>query len=342
MDSEPTLAAAVPGGRDEPRGAGSAELDDVEQLAQLRPGWRLDVLQLSPGRYRGQLRWAWAARAGLFEEVGNCSVRQRGERDAGLVAFAMLCGPTAGARFHGHPVPPESLLIGRGDTLDLCLPAGASLLSLLVPAQGLRALWPGLYGKPWSRWLDGQVVVPARPGMAAALAHRHRQALDAMTLPATALSAQAAAGLADAVLLEWLQAIPPTVRADEPAALCAQRRLVEKACTEVLDAADETPSLQEVCRRVGASPRRLQHCFQALLGVSPLHYLRAARLGAVRRELRRAAGSGGTVQEIAHGHGFWHMGAFSAEYKRLFGELPTATLGPRLSGARRARRSCSG
>jgi AraC family ethanolamine operon transcriptional activator len=97
-----------------------------------------------------------------------------------------------------------------------------------------------------------------------------------------------------------------------------------------------------VCRRVGASPRRLQHCFQALLGVSPLHYLRAARLGAVRRELRRAAGSGGTVQEIAHGHGFWHMGAFSAEYKRLFGELPTATLGPRLSGARRARRSCSG
>jgi len=34
----------------------------------------------------------------------------------------------------------------------------------------------------------------------------------------------------------------------------------------------------------------------------------------------------GTFTEIARQHGFWHMGAFGADYKKLFAELPSETL----------------
>ena len=51
------------------------------------------------------------------------------------------------------------------------------------------------------------------------------------------------------------------------------------------------------------------------------HPGRQAHQPAHRRRQWRAA----TVQGVAARWGFWHMGAFSADYKRQFGELPSAT-----------------
>ncbi|UCG61547.1 MAG: helix-turn-helix domain-containing protein [Candidatus Zixiibacteriota bacterium] len=33
-----------------------------------------------------------------------------------------------------------------------------------------------------------------------------------------------------------------------------------------------------------------------------------------------------TIADVANHWGFWHMGQFSADYRRLFGELPLETL----------------
>jgi AraC family ethanolamine operon transcriptional activator len=79
----------------------------------------------------------------------------------------------------------------------------------------------------------------------------------------------------------------------------------------------------EVCRRIGASRRKLNYCFQDVLGTSPVKYLRAVRLNGVRRELRSGTAA---VQDVAARWGFWHLGQFSLDYKRQFGELPSATL----------------
>jgi AraC family ethanolamine operon transcriptional activator len=78
----------------------------------------------------------------------------------------------------------------------------------------------------------------------------------------------------------------------------------------------------EVCRRVGASRRKLNYCFQEVLGSSPVKYLRAVRLNGVRRELRAGAAA---VQDVAARWGFWHLGQFAREYRQQFGELPSET-----------------
>jgi AraC family ethanolamine operon transcriptional activator len=49
-------------------------------------------------------------------------------------------------------------------------------------------------------------------------------------------------------------------------------------------------------------------------------------LNGVRRELKRDARADRAVQDIATRWGFWHLGEFSADHKRQFGELPSATL----------------
>jgi AraC family ethanolamine operon transcriptional activator len=76
---------------------------------------------------------------------------------------------------------------------------------------------------------------------------------------------------------------------------------------------------------VGTSRRKLNYCFQDVLGTSPVKYLRSLRLNGVRRALRQAS-PGVTVQDIASHWGFWHLSQFAQDYKHLFGELPSATL----------------
>jgi AraC family ethanolamine operon transcriptional activator len=64
-----------------------------------------------------------------------------------------------------------------------------------------------------------------------------------------------------------------------------------------------------------------------VLDLNPVKFLRALRLNAVRRALKQAAGSERVaVADIAARWGFWHLSHFSADYKAMFGELPSETL----------------
>ena len=46
-----------------------------------------------------------------------------------------------------------------------------------------------------------------------------------------------------------------------------------------------------------------------------------------RRALRQADPTmKGIVADTANARGFWHMGQFAADYRRMFGKLPSETL----------------
>jgi len=81
-----------------------------------------------------------------------------------------------------------------------------------------------------------------------------------------------------------------------------------------------------VCKAVGASRRKLNYCFQEVLGTTPISYWRAMRLNRVRRDLKRCRDPRTGVYDIAVRHGFWHFSQFSLDYKRHFSELPSETL----------------
>jgi AraC family ethanolamine operon transcriptional activator len=84
-------------------------------------------------------------------------------------------------------------------------------------------------------------------------------------------------------------------------------------------------SVLELCRELGVSERTLHYAFQEFRGMSTMAYFKASRLNAVRQELKAAPASTASVHEIAQRWGFWHTGEFAADYRRLFGELPSQT-----------------
>ena len=79
------------------------------------------------------------------------------------------------------------------------------------------------------------------------------------------------------------------------------------------------------------SSRTLHRLVLREFGLPPMQLVRQARLAEARAMLE-AARPGATVTRVAHDCGLAHLGRFSQEYARQFGESPSDTL-------RRARRS---
>jgi len=301
--------------------------DDVDAHAGAQPEWQQRYEQLSGGPFKGLVHHVQLPGLRLAREDSDRALHQRGNLGQGAYGLAMPLSASGPAIFNGQRVDiaqGDAIMVGRGDELDLITPARFSLIAVVVDAGLLNPLWERLYGRPPGRWLEAQLVVSARPAAAEAVRALHVQAMAALADGDSPVhDATALLQLRDALLMEWIEALPERVSTDELPGVLQRRRLVDRACELMLAHADEPLSMLEVCRHVGASRRRLETCFQDVLGSSPARYLRAVRLNGVRRELRAGAA---TVQAAAARWGFFHLGQFARDYKAQFGELPSLTL----------------
>ena len=83
-------------------------------------------------------------------------------------------------------------------------------------------------------------------------------------------------------------------------------------------------SVEESCRESACSISTLERAFRDHFGASPKQYLTVSRLNGVRHSLSGPA-EARRIGDIASAWGFWHMSKFAADYKRMFGEPPSAT-----------------
>lgn len=88
----------------------------------------------------------------------------------------------------------------------------------------------------------------------------------------------------------------------------------------------ETVRITDLCRLTGTGVRTLQRCFKEYFDLTLTEYLKSVRLEATRRMLRTTRAEETTVTAVALRNGFAHLGRFSAEYRRCFGESPKHTL----------------
>jgi len=102
-------------------------------------------------------------------------------------------------------------------------------------------------------------------------------------------------------------------------------RILQRSLAILADS-DQLPiGVAELCRQVGTSLSTLERAFTARFDMTPKTYIRVRCLSAARDELALAP-PGTPVADVANRWGFWHMGQFAADYRKAFGELPSATL----------------
>jgi AraC-like DNA-binding protein len=102
-----------------------------------------------------------------------------------------------------------------------------------------------------------------------------------------------------------------------------------KRAIEYMDAKLGSPiTIADIAEVSGIAGRTLFKHFRDFQGLTPMGYLRNARFQKVRETLIRAQPEEG-VTVIAMSWGFSHMGRFSVEYRKRYGESPSETLGRR-------------
>ncbi|SFB01427.1 AraC-type DNA-binding protein [Pseudomonas sp. NFIX10] len=89
--------------------------------------------------------------------------------------------------------------------------------------------------------------------------------------------------------------------------------------------AREDIRLEDIEHAAGVSRFKLFDGFRKYMGMSPMAYLKKLRLAEVRKQLLDG-GRGTNISTVATEWGFNHLGRFASEYKKLFNEIPSATV----------------
>ena len=119
----------------------------------------------------------------------------------------------------------------------------------------------------------------------------------------------------------------PVIERDNGGRPRASRQQIIRCSKELLEErAGESVLVNEIASAVGVSERTLRAAFNEYFGVGPVRYLQLKQLHHVHRTLRAADPKTTSVSDAMVQHGAWEFSRFAARYRRLFGELPSATL----------------
>jgi AraC family transcriptional regulator, ethanolamine operon transcriptional activator len=304
---------------------------DADDHAAGLQHWNQDYQQLSGGSFYGVLDEAWFGNVQIFRERTNQVVHETGSawdgsRTVGVPNAVDGEGLFGGAVFHVDSI----ITLGKGDgnDLDFRTPKSLDIVAVTADANALKEFGETVWH------IDTEALVP-NPGVlncGSEVPARLREFL--MLLLASIKSSpkmlnypQIRKGMEQEIYNNIILAIADTSVAADAAVAPSRKAVVDKVREYVLAHKEEPVTVADLCAALNVSRRTLQYSFQVVLNVNPVAYLRAVRLNGTRRGLRARAGDPTvTVADIAARWGFWHMSHFAADYKLMFGELPSQTL----------------
>ena len=286
---------------------------DVDAISETVVGWTVDLTQLERGPFRGRVRQWQDGDILLMHASFRRRLSQRGFSPGGRLTLAIPATTDFDVRYRGQQAGSDHIMIFPTDgELDSVSSANFDVFTLSLPATegALAELYSDVHGQACRCSTETMNVLRR------ALRRSEARASGAADDEPTAIPA---------LLLEALRSgLTPL---DAAPCEADRRRALRSALAHIDARLRRTIRAADLCRATGVSERTLQYAFQAEFGLSPMSYVAARRLRAVRRELLRANAHRGAVAAIARAYGMRHGGRFATDYHAMFGEYPSDTLG---------------
>ena len=293
-----------------------------DHFADTIRGWDLDFRQLDRGSFCAELRQMETDAAMVSHALFNRKLEQRGGVPPGKWTFGILEPFSPEIVWRGQKVSDQMMMVHPpGSDLDAATPPGFRVLTVSVPIAVVLE-WNDLNqmdGGHGLRLMDGVTRIESSK------LERIRRAANHLATVADADS-PLIHELSRDVQSNILEALPMAVF-NKPKPSAEKRSYILKILKDYIEAhLGEQITLMDLCAVAKVSPRTIQRSFKSRLGTTPNAYIQARRLNYVRRDLSIEKNYGVMVADIANRWGFWHMGQFASDYRRLFGELPSETL----------------
>jgi AraC family ethanolamine operon transcriptional activator len=301
-----------------------ARYTDFDMMAASAIGWDQKYDHVGRGRFEGGLSMVVLNTLQIGREYWKPGIMQRGSSPAGswFIGLPIVADGSLHARGRkiasGQPIlagPHEDIAFmatGNTDLAEVVLPVD-QIEHWMQIRRGSAGIDRKYLDRPWK--MAEQEIAHRATAVAGMLRSLLNGAEGAMLPNAlTAIEGE----IVDAVL-----GMVPSIDVVEP---LHRRARVAMKLRDLLLAQIEVPvNITAMCETLGVRERTLYLACVEAFGRPPKAMLLELRLNAVRRALTHATCEQ-TVTTVASRFGFWHFGNFSAEYRRQFGELPSATL----------------
>ncbi len=302
--------------------------NDVDDLITASQNWDVDFWQLEKGQFQGKILQAITPSWQLSHATFSRALKQQGLPPSHLRNIVIPANSRQQVKWRGHSTNGNNVRIFplgsdyesiSDENLDVFIVAiSEAQLSHLCEFLDLPDL-PGL--------TQGTEVIDCTPAAINRLSHQLHQISQQLTLNPALLTQP---NFADALEFEFAQHLLLTLNQGQivaPAHMPRRQSDALKIAEAYIRAhVDQPLTVRNLCAQVNVSERTLRTAFYDRYGISPKAYLKHFQLTQVRRQLRQADPTSTTVCDIANAFGFWHMGQFSKDYARLFGERPAETL----------------
>lgn len=297
-----------------------------EEFAEEIVAWGTDFRQLSADASGTELTQIGSASLQLSLLRLGCHCEQQGESPKGFRTFGLPTNASSPFTWRRQKVPPNSILVfGADDEFEATTRPGFEVLTLAIAESVLETVPAGSELLDYTS--DNGAVLECVPGSLQRL-HQRVQALLQSSRLGTAAPMDRLLDLAGNDLSRFLwDAISRGNTKMKGLAGTTKRNALAKAREWVRVHQTQTVRVHDLSQAVGVSERTLRRAFVEYYGVGPSEYMRAIRLSGVHRELRLADPKTTKVKDIAVKFGFWHASQFATDYRHLFGELPSETLG---------------
>lgn len=303
---------------------------DAQEHGSSLSTWEQRYEQLSIGPFQASLEDLHIGPVQVFRECANRSVLQDGTPRPGTMAVGFVLAREAQSQGWccGHRLAAgRAIAVDANNAFELVTGAGMMLLGMCIDKAELARRAVQFHGPMQALDIDLPGPALLKPDK---VDHEEAKALieGAMSLareqPALLAEPDRRRRLAESLTDALLDCLAPGhLQSELRPSAAARHRIVSRAWDYMRAHADEPISVPQLCAAAGASRRALQYAFEEVLDLSPVSYLHVMRLNRVRAEIRSHRED--SVGDIATRWGFWHLSRFAAEYRQLFGELPSAT-----------------
>lgn len=306
------------------------EATDVQLVESVKnqENWDCEYRQLTPGSYRGEITAAGFNETIVLKERHSQSVIVSGSGPVDDYLFCISPDKPAARRFQGkQPGELDLILLQPGAVVDYVFESNTDLAYVQLPRLQTRLIC--MAAGIDVRQLD-QHVLRADPLARQRLVQAMYLALEPILSTDPAL-VRARSVTTEQRVLGALADVLSTVgssnvSSDRLKGANATPALARRV-RDCMDASlDEPLQMIDLCGELHCKLRTLHYAFTSYFGVPPSAYHKKTRMNSARRALLDADPDATTVTNIATQYGFWHLGRFSVDYKRMFGELPSQTL----------------
>ncbi|MBE9549135.1 MAG: AraC family transcriptional regulator [Proteobacteria bacterium] len=312
----------------QPRLLIDSQFDRFEELAGLISSWDADFRQLNAELFKPEIFQAQIGSMLISNARFGCHVNQQGATPPGMRTFALPETGCSELFWFGHSVAQGVLLsFPKHGEIQAYNRPGFNMFTFSIPEDQLSLMFEQNGGINLQKALGpGETIIPAPVELLDCLRDslRKLQMVFRAKANAPALEFQCSEIHSQVLscLLRIIAGLSPLSRVPEN----GSRHTVGLALDYINYRAVAPIRLAELCVVTGVSERTLQNHFKRELGMTPKTYMLGQRLTGVHHQLWAADPKNTLIADVANAWGFWHMGQFAADYKKIFKELPSATL----------------